>query len=174
MDSTKKKNHIAGGFLALPKAMLNAPKFRALSGSAVKLLIDIASQYNGRNNGDLSAAWKVMKPKGWKSESTLNRAKKELLEAGFIAESPKGRLPNVCSLYGITWRPLDANAKLDVGPAGFPFGAWAELPRISLRKNTSLTTDSVAGSAGIATESVVEYLPLAIEPVAIRQKRAVS
>lgn len=129
MGRLKPAKEFAGGFLGLPAAMLNSPRYRQLSAASVKLLIDIGVQYNGKNNGDLSAAWKVMKPKGWRSEATLNRAKKEVIAAGFIAETRKGRLPNTCSLYGITWKPLNPSPKLDIGPQGFPYGAWAELPR---------------------------------------------
>lgn len=118
-------------FVRLPKALLCCPKYRALSPSAVKLLLDISVQYNGKNNGDLCAAWKVMQPKGWNSEATLNRAKKELLAAGFIVVTRVGRLPNLCSLYGVTWQPLDPNPKLDIGPKGFPAGEWAKLPLVS-------------------------------------------
>lgn len=76
-----------------------------------------------------------MQPKGWHSETTLNKAKKELLAAGFIAETRKGRLPNLCSLYGITWQPLNPNKKLDVGVNGFPVGEWAQLPKVAAIKS---------------------------------------
>jgi hypothetical protein len=127
----KSKPVYPGGFLLLPSALLNCPKFRVLSSSGVKLLIDVASQYNGKNNGDLCAAWKVMKPKGWRSEATLNRAKVELLAAGFIAETRMGRRPNLCSLYGITWQPLNPNPKLEVTPGSFPVGAWSKLTLVT-------------------------------------------
>jgi hypothetical protein len=120
-----------GGFLLLPSALLHCPKFRVLSSSGVKLLIDVASQYNGKNNGDLCAAWKVMKPKGWRSEATLNRAKVELVAAGFIAETRMGRRPNLCTLYGITWQPLNPNPKLEVTPGGFSVGAWSKLTLVT-------------------------------------------
>lgn len=126
-DRNKLKIH--GGFLAIPHAVSNCAKYRALSAIAVKLLIDIGSQFNGRNNGDFSAAWKLMKPRGWKSQETLHRAKQELLEAGFIAETRKGRRPNLCSLYGITWMRLNPSPKYDIEPYGFPFGAWEKLPK---------------------------------------------
>ena len=147
----KRKTSFVGGFLALPLAMLNCPKYRALSSSAVKLLIDIASQYNGKNNGDLSAAWKVMKPKGWRSEATLDRAKKELLEAQFIDETRKGNFPNLCSLYGVTFQPLNASPKLDIGPNGFAAGAWAHLPRERIEKNAATTTITVVDGPRTAT-----------------------
>jgi hypothetical protein len=65
-----------------------------------------------------------MKPRGWKSEETLHAAKRELLEAGFIAETRKGRRPNLCSLYGITWLYINPSDKFDIKPAAFPYGAW--------------------------------------------------
>lgn len=148
-------------------ALLHCPKFRTLSGNGIKLLLDIGSQYNGKNNGDLSAAWKVMQPKGWKSEATLNRAKVELLGAGFIAETRKGRLPNLCTLYGITWQPLNPNPKLDIGVNGFPVGAWAEMPRTGTRENASPTTETVAAIRRIATETVVEGCHTATETEAM-------
>ena len=126
MGRVKSKPAYPGGFLLLPSALINCPKFRVLSSSAVKLLVDIGGQYNGKNNGDLCLAWKVMKPKGWNSEATLNRAKKELLESGFIAETRKGKRPNLCSLYGITWQPLNPDPKLEVKPFGFPVGVWSK------------------------------------------------
>jgi hypothetical protein len=144
-----------GAFLALPMALLHCPKFRALSAHGVKLLLDIGSQYNGKNNGDLSAAWKVMKPKGWRSETTLTRAKAELLAAGFIAETRKGHLPNLCSLYGITWQPLNPNPKLDARAAGFPAGAWAEMPRPEAAKNAPPTPETGVAIRRIAPETGV-------------------
>ena len=141
----KKPRQFAGGFLALPHALLHSPAFRSLSYKAVKLLLDIASQFNGKNNGDLCAAWKIMVARGWKSEQTLQVAKNELLQAGMIAETRKGRRPNVCSLYGITWQPLNPSDKFEIEPFAFPVGAWDRVnrPLIIVKrppKNTSLTT----------------------------------
>ena len=113
-----------GRFLALPAAVTNSPAFVRLSPYAVKLLIDIGSQYKGHNNGDLCAAWKIMKPRGWRSEATLHKAKQELLNANFITEMRKGRRPNVCALYALTWLDLDPSDKHDFGKGGFQRGAW--------------------------------------------------
>lgn len=169
----KNKKPYAGGFLLLPMAVLHSPKFRDLSGNGVKLLMDIGSQYNGKNNGDLCAAWKVMHKKGWKSETTLTRAKKELLDAGFIAETRKGHLPNFCGLYGITWQPLNPNPKLDVTPNGFPVGAWAELPKTGSGKNTPTTPETVVALRRIAPETGVGHNPIAPDSGAIGRERAV-
>lgn len=146
MGTVKGKNAISGGFLPLPHRLLRHPKYYDLSPSAVKLLVDLGSQYKGGNNGDLTLAWKIMQPKGWHSEWTLNRAKKELLAAGFITETRKGRLPNVCSLYAINWRPLDFDPKFDISRAGFRMYAWEDSDPLqqNVKSVTSPTAYSVA------------------------------
>lgn len=134
----------------MPHAVSNCLAYRALSCKAVKLLIDIGSQFNGANNGDLSTAWKLMQPRGWRSEETLQAAKRELLAAGFIAETRKGRRPNLCSLYGITWLKLNPSPKYDIQPASFPVGAWEKGGQPALkqpRKNAVLTTIAVVKKA---------------------------
>lgn len=145
-----------GAFFAVPAVVLNSRAYTKLHPRAVKLLLDLGSQYRGDNNGDLSAAWKLMQPRGWRSEETLAKAKQELLQAGFIVEMRKGHRPNVCSLYAITWLALDPSHKHDTGPNGFVFGAWKAnepMPPIRPRlpkhphKITPLNTHSVAVEA---------------------------
>ena len=92
-------NRERGRFLALPYAVLTSAAYLSLSPYGIKLLIDLGAQYNGRNNGDLSAAWKLMRPRGWRSEETLAKAKKELLRTQLIVETRKGWRPNRASLY---------------------------------------------------------------------------
>ena len=120
-----KGNPIGETYLAVPISVLNSPLFLALTPFAVKLLLDVGEQYRGHNNGDLAMAWKLMKPRGWRSEATLHKAKRELLDAGFLYETRMGRRPNVCSLFALTWRPLDKNDKFDPGvAAGFTRGEF--------------------------------------------------
>lgn len=101
-------------FLRLPNQVHESEQFGKLSGNAVKLLIHIAGQYRGKNNGDLSATWTQLESRGWKSRSTLHRSLKELVEAGFIELTRQGGL-HTCSLYAITWEPInECSGKLDV------------------------------------------------------------
>ena len=92
-----------------------------------------------------------MQKRGWKSEDTLNKAKKELIAASMIAETRKGGFPNRTTLYGLTWFRLDHCAgKLDVSPIAFPYGAFCagEIKgigaRIAPRTGTALNTLPVA------------------------------
>lgn len=108
------------GFLQLPKEVLHSDAYRSLSGWEVKLLVDIGGQFNGKNNGDLAAAWTLMKERGWKSPGTLNKALKTLLDVGLIQETRTGGRHR-CTLYAITWRGIDeCKGKLEVTPTAAP------------------------------------------------------
>jgi hypothetical protein len=100
-------------FVALPKYLINSPKYQGLRGNSIKLLTQVAEQYNGSNNGDLQASFSVFKRKGWRSSETLDSALKELLERGFLVKTRQGYFPNTCSLYGLTWQRIDQSEKYD-------------------------------------------------------------
>lgn len=136
----------SGAFISLPMSVLNAQAYIQASAYARMLLLDLYAQYRGDNNGDLCAAWKLMKARGWRSEATLANAKRELIELGLIVETRKGARPNKASLYAVTWCALDAcGGKLDITPSAFPRGAYKlrnPLPTMT-PKNASLTTSAV-------------------------------
>lgn len=114
-----------GRFIQIPVAVLESEAYRGLKSPAVKLLLDLNAQYKGDNNGDLCAAWTIMRSRGWRSEDTLNRAKKSLLASGILFETRKGARPNKASLYALTYYRLDeCRGKLEVTLASFPFNNW--------------------------------------------------
>ena len=87
-------------------------------------MIDLFAQFKGSNNGDLAAAWKLMEKRGWRSKETLHRAKRELLEKGFIVTTRQGGR-HVCSLFAVTWLAIDeCSGKLDVAPTRVAPGYW--------------------------------------------------
>jgi hypothetical protein len=95
--------------------------YLGLSHIAKNLLMAVAIQYNGSNNGDLSITPKLMAKHGLGSAATLDKAKKELLAVNLIGLTRQGGLPNKCSLYEITWEKRNpCNGKLDVQPTTQP------------------------------------------------------
>jgi hypothetical protein len=105
-----------GSFVSLPHDLLSHDSFATLRPRATKLLIDIAAQYRGSNNGDLCAPLSLMKKRGWNSSDQLFKAKDELVDRGLILVSRQGGL-NQCNLYAITWQPIDeCKGKLDIAP----------------------------------------------------------
>lgn len=142
-----KREH--GRFLAVPMDVLMSPTYIALSPKAKALLFDLGAQYNGSNNGDLTCAWKIMKRRGWRSEQTLANAKREILDAAFIAETRKGARPNKAGLYAITWFDLDdCGGKLDIAPRAYVKGAWRIRLGIARTPNSGLATEIAVGGAG--------------------------
>ena len=115
----EKRRRITGrqttnSFLSLPHHVLDHENFRCLSPRATKLAIDIAAQYRGSNNGDLSATLSLMRDRGWNSSDQLDKAKKELVGKDVIRVARQGGL-NKCNLYALTWFPIDeCNGKLDI------------------------------------------------------------
>ena len=94
-------------FLALPDVVTKSDAWGALSGNAVKFIVEIARQFSGANNGDLSAPWSKMKRRGFRSKSTLYEAGREATAAGFVVVTRQGGRHRTCTLYGITWKPVD-------------------------------------------------------------------
>ncbi|WP_120993158.1 MarR family transcriptional regulator [Stutzerimonas urumqiensis] len=98
------------GAFVLPKALMAHPDFRELSGSALKVLMLLGSQYNGHNNGDLAATHTMMGAWGGMAKATLAAALRELQERNLIARtrqhnrSRDGARP---ALFAFTWLPID-------------------------------------------------------------------
>lgn len=107
----------SGGFVALPWSVLDSAAYARLSHPARSLLLEIARQYVRDNNGRLLCSRAHLAKRGWKSADVIQRAKDELLQAGFIYETVKGQRPNRASWYAITWQTLDRHPDYDAGAA---------------------------------------------------------
>lgn len=126
MGYQKHKGHSRDGtrFVALPYTVLDSPAFLALSFSARALMLDLARQFSGGNNGRLVICDKALAPRGWTSSATVHKAKRELLDAGFLCETRKGQKPNKASWFAITWQSLDWSPEMDISRTGFTRGDY--------------------------------------------------
>jgi hypothetical protein len=129
----------AGGFVALPWSVLDSPAYALLGHPARSLLLELARQFVRDNNGRLLASRAHLAKRGWKSADVIDRAKRELLEAGFIVETVKGHRPSKASWYAVTWRLLDPHP-------GYDPGVKATFERGAYRKNAVL---SPSGGTGV-------------------------
>lgn len=163
-----------GGFVALPWAVLDCPAFARLSHAARSLLLELGRQFMKDNNGRLLASRAYLAGRGWRSADVIDRAKRELLEAGFIHETVKGHRPNKASWYAVTWRILDPHHGYDPGAAAtFVRGAYrgASLPE-PLKKNAVLSPAGGTGKAAIGPSpgtgrGAAVPSPGPIEPVSV-------
>lgn len=119
MGRERTKSRLDGRFLALPHQVMDCAAFIALSAPATRLLLDIARQYMGTNNGKLLCTLSVMKGRGWSSNDTLSRARKELEAAHFIQKTREAWMPRRAAWYGLCWRPLDFDPAMDIKPQDF-------------------------------------------------------
>ena len=111
--------------MALPWSVLDSPAYAGLSHPAKALLMELARQYVRDNNGRLLASRAYLGPRGWNSADVIDRAKRQLLEGGFIVEMVKGHRPNKASWFAVTWRALDRHPGYDPGAAAvFERGAY--------------------------------------------------
>ncbi len=145
----------AGGFIALPWAVIDSPAYMKLSLHAKCLLIEVARQFVKNNNGRLLLSMRYLKTRGWNSCAMVSKAKKELLDGGFIFETVKGHRPNKASWYAITWQTLDKLNGYDSGAElCFRRGAYAQIP---ICKNTHLSpsqgtvTCNISPQGGVST-----------------------
>ena len=79
------------------------------------LLLEVARQFVRDNNGRMLLSRVYMATRGWKSADVIDRAKRELLEAGFIFQTVMGHRPNKASWFAVTWRALDRLPGYDAG-----------------------------------------------------------
>jgi hypothetical protein len=113
-------------FFGTPKVVMAHSNYIRLTSSASKLLNDLGYQFNGYNNGDLTAAFSVMKKRGWASKATLWRALDCLLHYGMIIVTRQGGR-NKTTLYALSWRKIDeCKGKLDIPETVAAPGTWKE------------------------------------------------
>lgn len=137
-----------GGFVALPWSVLDCPAYADLSHPGRALLMEFARQFVRDNNGRLLASRAYLAGRGWKSADVIQRAKDELLAAGFIFETVKGQRPNKASWYAVTWRILDPHQ-------GYDHGVAATFERGAYRRTTPLKNAVLCPSGGTGKGSIV-------------------
>lgn len=146
---TKKRrsrlNHKArregGTFYAIPHAVMDSANWRRCSAPSIKLLMDLARQYNGKNNGDLCATMSLLRERGWSSSDTVTVALRELRHFGFLTLTRQGGMPQA-SLFGLTWHAIDeCGGKLDVMSTSVAPGEWKiERPKFKKPKKKQKAT----------------------------------
>jgi hypothetical protein len=162
-----KSKRAPGQFVALPISVLSCKGYLGLNHAAKALLIEIAMQYLGNNNGRMVLSFPALSARGWKSKDTISRARNALIEARLIVETCKGGFPSKCSRYAVTWQNLDAYSGMELPAKQFVRGAYlgaVVVPIIGARKQA---IDPMVGTSVKPLAPIVgEYLEI---PSAIRQ-----
>lgn len=91
-------------------AMGQSVPYRSLSCVARCVLMELHMQYNGTNNGDLSATRTMAKEWGVSSDNTLRKALRDLEAGGWIIQTRTSlfsRHGARCALYALSWYAID-------------------------------------------------------------------
>lgn len=143
--AAKRLQHRTKSFAGIPRIVMDTDDFKSLHGNSVKLLLALAYQYRGNNNGDLTVAFSVMQEKfGFTARGVIKRAVKQLLDSNLVMQTRTSKFLNPggqCALYAITWQPIDEckGKRLEVKHTITP------PRRFSLKQNKSPSTESVHG-----------------------------
>lgn len=147
---------VDGGFVALPWAVLDCDAYRELSHPARSLLLEIARQFVRDNNGRLLTSMKHLRKRGWRSADVISRAKRELIEGGFIHETVHGHRPNRASWYAVTWQRLDLHKDYDSGAKEtFRRGSYAPMGKLVSAEASTPSTLSGGIPASLKTHVLV-------------------
>ena len=114
MAAAKGRRRNNSTFGLLPSNVFQSPACTSLTHAQWRVLTCLALEYRGRNNGDLSAALKVMARYGVRSQSVITASIRVLIERGLIERTRVGdrRRPH---LYAVTWAAIDGHDKYDEG-----------------------------------------------------------
>lgn len=107
----RKSRRIDGGFVAIPYQVIDSPGYQHCKPIARALLIDIARQYNGVNNGQLVIARPALP--NWNSREMVYRACNQLIQFGLITKTRRGG-KNRTNLYALNWQPLDKHPAIEI------------------------------------------------------------
>lgn len=114
--------------MGIPYRVATNPNFVSLSAIEFKLLFQIWTQYNGSNNGNLTACWSVMKDLGWTGRGSLYKAFSGLKEKGFLLVTRQGKkVRGHPTLLAVTWEGIDdCGIEYDPGikPSPAPLHLW--------------------------------------------------
>jgi hypothetical protein len=117
----------SGTFTLIPHAVQDSENWKRASAPAIRLLCDLARQFNGKNNGNLCASRSILRPRGWTSPEVITWATRELLHFGFIALTQRGGLHKGPSLYALTWHAIDdCKGKHGCAATVTASGAWKD------------------------------------------------
>jgi hypothetical protein len=132
----KPVERVEGGYAAIPWVVLDSPAYTGASIAAKALLLELARQHNGANNGRLHLAHSWLARRGWPSKSAVEKARAELVERGLIVQTKQGGLFIGPTWYALTWHQITNFVGLDIAAHQYHKGGWGlcKLPPTARRK----------------------------------------
>lgn len=147
-------------FAGISHDVIDSAAFADLTGGAVRLLLIIARQYDGRNNGELHASHSYCRPRGIASASTLQEAVSSLIAHGFIYRTRGHGISavngdNTPARYALTWLSLtrNRNGLFCDGFVPNAFEKWSPEKNSGVRKTKHTPPKNCSFSEGESAET---------------------
>lgn len=163
----KPRESVSGTYTAVPHAVMDSTAFLGASSGAKALLLEVMRQHTGSNNGhmQLSVDW-LKKSRGFRSATTIQRAKDELLTRHLLMRTRRGGMGIGPDRFALTWLPITNFCGLDLVTARtYHQGAWRLLdpaPVIKTRtdhsgfRNGTIPISGTDGSAPVPVSGTLE------------------
>ena len=90
MGSSKKKKDREGQYAPLSYGMLKSAAWRSLSGSALKVFLELHTRFNGSNNGAVRLSYAEAADALGLGKATVQRAFRDLQDKGFVVLEKQG------------------------------------------------------------------------------------
>ena len=122
-----------GQILAIPRVVKRSEAYRSCSTLARALLIELADQHNGSNNGRLHLSYVYLRQQGFNSKDQIAKGRDELISRNLIVLTRQGGLPvriagkstfSGASWFALTWHRISNFIGLDIVPSQYEQGAW--------------------------------------------------
>jgi hypothetical protein len=105
---TKRDTRYSEPFAAIPVSVLETPAAVSLPHAAVRVLLLLAAQYTGKNNGRLACTRSYARSRGVTSNETVERALAALVAHGLVRVTRQGwRTKHLPTLYALEWRDVN-------------------------------------------------------------------
>lgn len=127
---------VSGGYSTIPHSVLDSASFIGASDKARSLILALARQHNGHNNGHLHLAKSWLAKQGYTCPASNLKATKELIERGLIIQTKWGGLNLGANLYALTWHIVSNFVGLEIQAKHYAKGAYqlCKLPPTERRK----------------------------------------
>ena len=104
-----KRKTTSGHFALLPVTVLSTDAVKTLHHAAFRVLVLLAAEYNGHNNGAVGLTRSQVAVNGIGSDHTLYSALRTLEKRGLSEQTyPASRVPPRPTMYALTWISVDA------------------------------------------------------------------
>jgi hypothetical protein len=136
-----KRTSRGGRFARLPLSVLKTPAVTTLSHAEFRVLVLLAAQYTGYNNGDLGITRSQAAEQGIGSDHTLYGALRNLEARGLIDQTYRAsRVPPRPAKYAISWESVDDTEwSSSVRLPTHAYRDWQAPPKKARRRRPRLT-----------------------------------